>query len=155
MLSSFTEFCLSRCCMQRIHNGSWLMVNSRNRFSCSSKCIHMPVYVSVAIQHKKLFGVIHHYVHCSLQLSLGLENFYLLIMKLYGLICNNALQGSRPFYKQIFFRLILISLLAHAFPINGNMISLTNTKTTAASSPLHTARGEFRLPKPQSSLWSP
>lgn len=143
------------------------MINGRERFSCYSKYIHMPIYVSVASQKKKKpLGVekkkrsekksylIHCYVHCSLQLSLEPESFYSPIMKLYGFICNSALWGSL-FYKQIFFRLILISLLAHACPIDGDMISLGDTKTTASSLPLHIVRGEFSFPKPQSSLWSP
>lgn len=130
------------------------MIYSRNRFSCSSKYIHMLIYMSVVSQQKKTLDVIHHYVHCSLQLSLELESFYLPVMKLYGFIYNSALWGS-PYYRQIFFRLILISLLAHACAINGDMISLRDMKTTASSLPLQTVRGEFRFPKPQNSLWSP
>lgn len=103
---------------------------------------------------KKKSYLIHCYVHCSLQLSLEPESFYSPIMKLYGFICNSALWGSL-FYKQIFFRLILISLLAHACPIDGDVISFGDTKTTASSLPLHILRSEFSFPKPQSSLWSP
>lgn len=131
------------------------MICGRNRFSCSSKYIHMHnIYMSVVSQQKKTLDVIHHYVHCSLQLSLELESFYLPVMKLYGFIYNSALWGS-PYSRQIFFRLILISLLAHACSINGDMISLRDMKTTASSLPLQTVRGEFRFPKPQNSLWSP
>lgn len=54
-----------------------------------------------------------------------------------------------------FFRLIPFSLLAHACPITGDTISSRHIKTTATSLPSHTIRGEFRFPKPQSSLWSP
>lgn len=117
--------------------------------------IHLYAYSQVfASQQKKPLGVIRYYVHCSLQLSLELESFYLPIMKLYGFIHNGALRGNL-FYEEIFYRLIFTSFLAHACSINSDMISLRDIKTTAASLSLHTARSEFRVPKPQSCLWSP
>lgn len=83
-------------------------------------------------------------------------NWKAFIYLLWSFVDSSATVHFREVYStNIFFRLFLISLLAHACPISGDMISLTDIKTTASSLPLHTVRGEFRFPKPQSSLWSP
>lgn len=154
MISSVTEFCLIRHCMKIICNGEWFVIHSRNRSSCSSKYIYMPIHKSLLVSKNGHMVWLTIIVHPSLQLSLEVESFYLPIMKLYGFIRNGALWGSL-FYKEIFFRLILITFFAPACSINGDMISLRDVKTTPASLPLHTARSEFRVPKPQSRLWSP
>lgn len=110
------------------------MRHGKNNFPAPANML-LFVFMCLLLISKKPLGEIHLYhVHCSIQLSLKLESFYLLIMKLCGFICNSALWGSL-LCQQIFFRLILISLPAHACPINGDMLPLRDMKTTAFSYP--------------------
>lgn len=120
------------------------MIHSRERFSCFRKYIICP-FMCLASQQKKPLGVTHHHVHCSFQLSLELESFYLPIMKLFGFICNSALQGSL-FYKQVFFKVILISVLAHACSINGDTISLADIKPQPPPD-LTRSKGRIQIPQ--------
>lgn len=120
------------------------MIHSTDRFFCFRKYIICP-FMCLASQQKKPLGVTHHHVHCSFQLSLELESSYLPVMKLFGFICNSALQGSL-FYKQVFFKLILISVLAHACPINGDMISLGDI-TPQPPPDLTRSKGWIQIPQ--------
>lgn len=106
----------------------------KNNFPAPANMLLCVLMCLLLVSKKPLGEIHHHHVHCCIQLSLKLESFYLPIKKLYGFICNSALWGSL-LCKQIFFRLILISLLAHACPTNGDMIPLRDMKTTAFSYP--------------------
>lgn len=111
--------------------------------------IHTHTFMSVGNQSAKI-ATWSFTFHCSPQLSLEPESFYLLITKLYGISCSSTLGEICSRKRLIFFRSILISLYAHTCPANRRW-----SQNPQLSAHCYTEQEMNSHFPNHSSLWSP